>query len=147
MCYFEVTLGTEPRQIRYLLEAELHPYMYLIGDVRSAALQRRQSSCHICFIFIELDFSTGYWSQVTHLATGLLSLVWRFAPSPNPQGSKGPSEGPKMATATKANPTDRRLSENEFEELLQRTWELVQGQRQPPIVHPFESPSESPSWT
>jgi hypothetical protein len=52
-----------------------------------------------------------------------------------------------MATITKANPTDRRLSDHEFEELLQRTWELVQGQRQQPIVQPFESPSESPSWT
>ena len=52
-----------------------------------------------------------------------------------------------MAIASKATPTDRRLSDNEFEELLQRTWELVQGQRQQPIVHPFEAPSESPSWT
>jgi Lhr-like helicase len=52
-----------------------------------------------------------------------------------------------MATASEAHPTDRALSDREFEELLQRTWELVQIQKQRKIVRPFESAPESPSWT
>jgi hypothetical protein len=52
-----------------------------------------------------------------------------------------------MVTASQTHPTDRRLSDREFEELLQRTWELVQNQRQQQVAHPFESTAESPSWT
>jgi len=51
-----------------------------------------------------------------------------------------------MASASQAHPAERRLSDSEFEELLQRTWELVQARGQQPIAHPFES-TESPSWT
>jgi hypothetical protein len=56
-----------------------------------------------------------------------------------------------MATASEAHPTDRALSDREFEELLQKTWELVQSQKSVQksikIVHPFDSAPESPSWT
>jgi hypothetical protein len=51
-----------------------------------------------------------------------------------------------MATASDTHPTDKALSDREFEELLQRTWELVQSQGYK-AVHPFEPSSESPSWT
>jgi hypothetical protein len=51
-----------------------------------------------------------------------------------------------MATVRQAHPADRQLSDSEFEELLQRSWELMQAQRQQPIVPPLES-TESPSWT
>jgi hypothetical protein len=53
-----------------------------------------------------------------------------------------------MPTASEAHPTDRALSDREFEELLQKTWELVQTQKSVQksikIVH---SAPESPSWT
>jgi ribosome-associated toxin RatA of RatAB toxin-antitoxin module len=55
-----------------------------------------------------------------------------------------------MATASEAHPTDRALSDREFEELLQKTWEFVQSQKgvtAVKVVHPFEPSSESPSWT
>jgi len=52
-----------------------------------------------------------------------------------------------MAAASEAHPTERSLSAREFEELLQKTWELVQSQKVIKVVHPFESASESPSWT
>jgi hypothetical protein len=52
-----------------------------------------------------------------------------------------------MASASETHPTDRHLSEIEFEELLQRTWELVHNKAQQPIVHPYETATESPSWT
>ena len=56
-----------------------------------------------------------------------------------------------MATASEAHPTDRALSDREFEDLLQKTWELVQSrksvQKSVKIVHPFDSAPESPSWT
>ena len=51
-----------------------------------------------------------------------------------------------MATASDTHTTDRALSDHEFEELLQKTWELVQSQAAK-VVHPFEPSSESPSWT
>jgi hypothetical protein len=56
-----------------------------------------------------------------------------------------------MATASEAHPTDRALSDREFEELLQKTWELIQSQKpvqkRVKIVHSFDSAPESPSWT
>jgi hypothetical protein len=51
-----------------------------------------------------------------------------------------------MATVSQPHLAQRQLSDNEFEELLQRTWELLQAQKQQSIAHPFES-AESPSWT
>ena len=65
-------------------------------------------------------------------------------------GAKLPGGGPYMATASEAHPTDRALSDREFEELLQKTWEFVQSQKgvtAVKVVHPFEPSSESPSWT
>jgi hypothetical protein len=56
-----------------------------------------------------------------------------------------------MATTSEAHPTDRVLSNREFEELLQKTWELVQSQKPVQtavkVIHPFDSVPESPSWT
>jgi len=57
-----------------------------------------------------------------------------------------------MAATSETHPTERALSDHEFEDLLQRTWEFVQaqkaiGQKAVKIVHPFEPNSESPSWT
>jgi hypothetical protein len=50
-----------------------------------------------------------------------------------------------MATASETRTTDRTLSEVEFEELLQRTWETVQSQKR---IHPLDqAAAESPSWT
>jgi hypothetical protein len=49
-----------------------------------------------------------------------------------------------MATASETHPTERTLSDREFEDLLQRTWELVQNQK---ATHPLDPATESPSWT
>jgi hypothetical protein len=49
-----------------------------------------------------------------------------------------------MATASETHTTDRTLSDMEFEELLQRTWEMVQNQKG---LHPLDQSAESPSWT
>jgi hypothetical protein len=49
-----------------------------------------------------------------------------------------------MATASEPHTTDRALSDVEFEELLQRTWEMVQNQKR---NHPLDQSAESPSWT
>jgi hypothetical protein len=49
-----------------------------------------------------------------------------------------------MATASEPHTTDRAISDVEFEELLQRTWEMVQNQKP---IHPLDQSSESPSWT
>jgi len=51
-----------------------------------------------------------------------------------------------MATVSQPHSAQRQLSDREFEQLLERTWELMQAQKQQVIAHPFESP-ESPSWT
>ena len=57
-----------------------------------------------------------------------------------------------MAAASDTHPTERTLSDAEFEDLLQRTWEFVQTQKaiasnSVKVIHPFEPNSESPSWT
>jgi hypothetical protein len=49
-----------------------------------------------------------------------------------------------MEFASETEPFDHVLSDREFEELLRKTWELIQGQR---VVHPFERATETPSWT
>ena len=49
-----------------------------------------------------------------------------------------------MATASDIRTTDRALSDVEFEELLQKTWELMQSQKR---LHPLDQSAESPSWT
>jgi hypothetical protein len=49
-----------------------------------------------------------------------------------------------MATASDIRTTDRALSDVEFEELLQKTWELMQNQKR---LHPLDQSAESPSWT
>jgi hypothetical protein len=49
-----------------------------------------------------------------------------------------------MATASDTHTTDRTLSDVEFEELLLKTWEVVQAQKH---IHPLDQSPESPSWT
>jgi hypothetical protein len=49
-----------------------------------------------------------------------------------------------MATASEPHTTDRALSDVEFEDLLQKTWEMVQNQKR---LHPQDQSAESPSWT
>ena len=49
-----------------------------------------------------------------------------------------------MATASEPHTTDRALSDIEFEELLQSTWEMVQNQKR---IHPLDQSAESASWT
>jgi len=49
-----------------------------------------------------------------------------------------------MSTASEAHSSERVLSDREFEELLQRTWELMQSHKE---THPLDSAAESPSWT
>ena len=49
-----------------------------------------------------------------------------------------------MSTASETQPTERTLSDREFEDLLQRTWELVRNQKE---THPLDPATESPSWT
>jgi hypothetical protein len=49
-----------------------------------------------------------------------------------------------MGTASEIHSTDRALSDIEFEELLQKTWEMVQSQKR---IHPMDQAAESPSWT
>jgi hypothetical protein len=51
-----------------------------------------------------------------------------------------------MATASETVSTIQALSDREFEELLQKTWELVQSKKNK-VLHPFESGTESTSWT
>jgi hypothetical protein len=52
-----------------------------------------------------------------------------------------------MATTGQSHSTDRHLSDREFEELLQRTWELVQSQKPQKVSRTYEATTESPSWT
>jgi hypothetical protein len=49
-----------------------------------------------------------------------------------------------MATVSETQQTERTLSDREFEDLLQRTWELVRNQKE---THPLDPSTESPSWT
>jgi hypothetical protein len=49
-----------------------------------------------------------------------------------------------MATTSDVQTTDRALSDVEFEQLLQKTWEMVQDQKR---IHPMDHAAESPSWT
>jgi len=78
------------------------------------------------------------------LAIRLLSLWRLFAPvCLEALRAKGDRN---MATVSQPHLAQRQLSDNEFEELLQRTWELIQAQKQQVLAHPFES-AESPSWT
>lgn len=49
-----------------------------------------------------------------------------------------------MATVSESHMTDRALSDVEFEELLQKTYEMVQAQKP---VHPLDQAAESTSWT
>ena len=54
-----------------------------------------------------------------------------------------------MATASDTHSSERTLSDHEFEELLQKTWEIVQNQRNQRKNHqlPLDPSAESPSWT
>jgi hypothetical protein len=49
-----------------------------------------------------------------------------------------------MATASETHTTDRALSDVEFEQLLQKTWEMVQAQKR---MQPLDPSAESTSWT
>jgi hypothetical protein len=49
-----------------------------------------------------------------------------------------------MATASEPRTSERTLSDREFEELLQRTWEFVQKRKE---ILPLDPAAESPSWT
>jgi hypothetical protein len=49
-----------------------------------------------------------------------------------------------MATARQSQPAECQLTDREFEDLLQKAWELIQVQKQQVVV--FE-PTESLSWT
>ena len=50
-----------------------------------------------------------------------------------------------MATVSESSrTTDRALSDLEFEQLLQKTYEMVQNQKS---LHPLEPSAESTSWT
>jgi hypothetical protein len=49
-----------------------------------------------------------------------------------------------MSTASETQATERALSDREFEDLLQRTWELVHNQKE---TQPLDPATESPSWT
>ena len=50
-----------------------------------------------------------------------------------------------MATVSESSrTTDRALSDLEFEQLLQKTYEMVQNQKP---LHPLEPSAESTSWT
>jgi hypothetical protein len=49
-----------------------------------------------------------------------------------------------MSTASETHSPERALSDREFEELLQKTWELMQTHKE---IHPLDSATESPSWT
>ena len=49
-----------------------------------------------------------------------------------------------MSAASEAFTSERTLSDREFEELLQRTWEIIASQKE---ARPLDSATESPSWT
>jgi hypothetical protein len=92
------------------------------------------------FVFIQLaDFHSFSYLEFDVLLA-CLALCSQYAPL------KGQSAGggTEMATASEPQTTDRALSDVEFEELLQRTWEMVQNQKR---IHPLDQAAESPSWT
>jgi hypothetical protein len=49
-----------------------------------------------------------------------------------------------MNTASEAYSSEQALADREFEELLQRTWELVNSQKE---NHLDDCAAETPSWT
>jgi hypothetical protein len=49
-----------------------------------------------------------------------------------------------MATASETRSSERALTDREFEDLLQRTWELVHNEKE---GHPLDPAAESTSWT
>jgi hypothetical protein len=49
-----------------------------------------------------------------------------------------------MASVSESHISDRAITDVEFEELLQKTYELVQSQK---ALHPLEPSAESTSWT
>src|ERR1700720_3168882 len=61
-----------------------------------------------------------------------------------PIRDKEPRGGTEMATASEPHTTDQAISDIEFEELLQRTWEMVQNQK---CTHPLDQSAESTSWS
>jgi hypothetical protein len=74
----------------------------------------------------------------TNLLVALLAL------RPCPQKQRSAAWRHPMSTASETQPTERTLTDREFEDLLQRTWELVHNQKQ---THPLDPATESPSWT
>ncbi len=50
-----------------------------------------------------------------------------------------------MASVSQTQSSDRTLSDQEFEDLLLRTWELIHARKQDHPVNP--SSADTPSWT
>jgi hypothetical protein len=49
-----------------------------------------------------------------------------------------------MAPVSESHISDRAMTDAEFEQLLQKTYEMVQSQKS---LHPLEPSAESTSWT
>jgi hypothetical protein len=49
-----------------------------------------------------------------------------------------------MATVSESHISDRAITDAEFEQLLPKTYEMVQNQKS---LHPLEPSAESTSWT
>lgn len=109
-----------------------------------AQLARLHKSFALCFHSLAesaLRQGVGFPSQFTWTLT-CLDLHRLFAPVPARE--RRPSGGTQMSTASETHSSERAVSDREFEELLQRTWEFMQNHKE---IHPLDSATESPSWT
>jgi hypothetical protein len=98
------------------------------------------------FVFIRLPRFTTLKSVSSESPASwtrtCLHLDWLFAPDP-PSEQRVKWRHP-MATTSETRSVERTLSDREFEDLLQRTWELIRNQKE---THPLDPATESPSWT
>jgi hypothetical protein len=92
------------------------------------------------FIFIRL----AVFHNVRRLESGVLLSSMALCFPYELSTSEAPGWRDRMAAASDTHTTDRTLSDIEFEELLKKTWEMVQGQKR---IHPLDQAAESPSWT
>jgi hypothetical protein len=113
----------------------------LIGDslLFSFAFLMWDSAFRV-FIFIGLPVLQAVSGLEANVLLSGMALCFQYDVS----RSGAARGGTEMATASDTHTTDRALSDIEFEELLQRTWEMMQTQKR---LHPMDQSSESPSWT
>ena len=92
------------------------------------------------FIFMRLANFHRAPDLECHVLFSRLALCSQY----DPLKGRSAGGGTEMATTSDMHTTDRALTDVEFEELLQKTWEMVQNQKP---IHPMDQAAESPSWT